>query len=203
MNKKTVLIMVCTLIIISGLTLCTKIKANNRTNGYKTEIENNDTKISIIKDIQHSLHILAEKVRIEQDNNNGFDELLSQKWHEYENIKESLKTKNLELSAKIEEESKRKYVGDFTITYYCPCVKCNGKYTTTATGTKFQPYKTIAVDPKIIPLGSLVHIQDLTYIAEDTGGGIKGNRIDICVSTHQEALTLGRLDNIPVYIINK
>lgn len=203
MNKKTLLIMVCTLIVITGLTLCSKINANNRVNGYKTALEDNTIKISVLEDVQYSLHVLAEKVRIEKDNNNGFDVLLSQKWHEYEDAKKSLKTKNLELSAKIEEESKRKYVGDFTITYYCPCVKCNGKYTTTATGAKFQPYKTIAVDPKVIPLGSLVHIQDLTYIAEDTGGGIKGNRIDICVSTHQEALALGRLDNVPVYIVNK
>lgn len=203
MNKKTLFIMLCTLIIISGLTLCTKISANNQLNGYKSEINNNNDKISVIEDIQYSLHVLAEKIRFEKDNNNEFDKLLSQKWHEYEDIKQTLRNKNLELSAKIKNESKRKYVGNFTITYYCPCVRCNGKHTTTATGTKFQPYKTIAVDPKVIPLGSQVHIQDLTYIAEDTGGGIKGNRIDICVSNHQEALAMGRLDNVPVYIINK
>ena len=37
-------------------------------------------------------------------------------------------------------------------------------------------------------------------MAEDTGGAIKGYKIDICVSSHSEALERGRLVNVPVYI---
>lgn len=201
MDKKPWLIMVLTLAIISVIAICTKTEANNQLKIYQEQIDNNNTKISYIDDIQHSLHILAEKVRIEADNNGGFDKLLSEKWHEYESIKQGLIASNNSLSEKIKAGDKRKYIGDFTITYYCPCSKCNGVYTTTATGTKLQPYKTIAVDPKVIPLGSIVQIHDLTFVAEDMGGAIKGNRIDICAATHSEALSLGVLKKVPVFII--
>ena len=51
----------------------------------------------------------------------------------------------------------------------------------------------IAVDPKIIPLGAKVEIKDLgTFIAEDTGSKIKGNRIDIYFETKEEARKFGR-----------
>jgi len=50
----------------------------------------------------------------------------------------------------------------------------------------------IAVDPKVIPLHSKVYIEGLGYYyAEDVGGAIKGNRIDVLYSTHQEALEFG------------
>ena len=49
----------------------------------------------------------------------------------------------------------------------------------------------VAVDPDVIPLGSTVIIDGQEYLAADTGGDIKGNRIDIAVDTHQEALDLG------------
>ena len=70
--------------------------------------------------------------------------------------------------------------------------RCNdGDSTYTATMTNPTPGRTIAVDPKVIPLGSEVIIDGHTYIAEDTGGAIKGNRIDIVFETHQEALEFG------------
>lgn len=44
-------------------------------------------------------------------------------------------------------------------------------------------YRIVAVDPNVIPLGSIVEIEGRQYIADDTGGSIKGNRIDILVAT--------------------
>lgn len=83
-------------------------------------------------------------------------------------------------------------IGTFKIYHYCPCVKCCGKNDgITATGTRAREGHTIAVDPEVIPLGSEVIIEGKTYIAEDTGGSIKGNKIDIYVASHQEALRLG------------
>jgi hypothetical protein len=41
---------------------------------------------------------------------------------------------------------------------------------------------TVAVDPSVIPLGSRLRIEgypDMTFIAEDTGGGVRGNHVDI------------------------
>ena len=53
--------------------------------------------------------------------------------------------------------------------------------------------RTIAVDPEVIPYGTKVLIDGHTYIAEDTGGAIKGNKIDIFVDSHQEAVNRGRI----------
>ena len=65
-------------------------------------------------------------------------------------------------------------------------------YGLTATGTRAQPGKTIAVDPRVIPLGSKVYIDDLgEFIAEDTGGAIHGNRIDLYMESVDEALDWG------------
>lgn len=85
-----------------------------------------------------------------------------------------------------------------TVTYYDCCVACCGKSDgITYSGTRAVPYETCAVDPDFIPLGSTVTVDygdgELHhYRAEDVGGGVKGNRIDICVSSHKEALALGR-----------
>src|SRR5690606_39187560 len=49
----------------------------------------------------------------------------------------------------------------------------------------------VAVDPNVIPLHSLVLIDGEEFQAEDTGGAIKGNRIDILVRTKKEAYQLG------------
>ena len=87
------------------------------------------------------------------------------------------------------KKQKKKYLGKFTLTYYCSCSRCGGGRT--ATGTKPKADKTIAVDPKVIPYGSKVKIGKKTYIAEDCGGAIKNKRIDVFVSSHDEALKLG------------
>ena len=78
-------------------------------------------------------------------------------------------------------------------TFYDPCVECNGNnLALTATGTTLTEGRTIAVDPSVIPLGSRVFIEGYgVFIAEDTGGAIKGNKIDIAVSTHERANELG------------
>lgn len=53
--------------------------------------------------------------------------------------------------------------------------------------------RTIAVDPDFIPYGSMIEIEGVgVRIAEDCGGAIKGNRIDLLFETHQEALEFGR-----------
>ena len=59
--------------------------------------------------------------------------------------------------------------------------------------------RTIAVDPRVIPLGSKVRMSGKEYIAEDTGGVIKGKRIDLFVSSHSETMKFGK-KLIEVYI---
>lgn len=67
-------------------------------------------------------------------------------------------------------------------------------YGVTYTGTRALEGRTVAVDPQVIPLGSEVKIPALspyTYIAEDTGRLIKGNRIDIYMDSEEACLDWG------------
>lgn len=87
---------------------------------------------------------------------------------------------------------------DVTVTHYDVCVECCGKTDgITASGVRATPGVTVAVDPDVIPLGADVLVDygdgEIQYCrADDTGGAIHGNHIDLCVETHQEALQLGR-----------
>lgn len=81
----------------------------------------------------------------------------------------------------------------FTATFYDNCVKCCGKTTgITAMGTKATAGRTVAM-PSTYKFGTKIRIKGMgTYIVEDRGGAIKGNRIDIFVNSHAEALRLGK-----------
>lgn len=89
----------------------------------------------------------------------------------------------------------------FVITAYCHCEKCCGKSDgVTATGRKAKQGRTVAVDPNVIPYGSVVYIDGVgDYIAEDCGGKIKGNRIDIYFDSHKDALEFGKQEH-KVYV---
>ena len=66
-----------------------------------------------------------------------------------------------------------------------------GTNNTTATGKEIKQGM-VAVDPKVIPLGTRIEIKDMgIYVAEDTGGKIKGNRIDIYFNSKEEAKNFG------------
>ena len=89
-----------------------------------------------------------------------------------------------------------------TLTHYDVCKKCCGKdqdhpaYGITASGRAAEPYVSMAVDPFLIPLGSTVYVDygdgELhEYRADDTGSGVAGAHLDLCVTDHQEALELG------------
>ena len=90
------------------------------------------------------------------------------------------------------EQKETVYLGEYKLTAYCACEKCCGKTDgITATGTKAKEGRTIAVDPSVIPYGSEVMIDGKKYIAEDCGGAIKNNRIDVYFEKHSDALNFG------------
>lgn len=64
----------------------------------------------------------------------------------------------------------------------------------TSTGTVPTAHRTIAVDPNVIPYGSLIRYNGVTYTAEDTGGLINGNKVDIYFDTLDECLSFGRIN---------
>ena len=73
----------------------------------------------------------------------------------------------------------------------------------TSTGKKPRPYHTLAVDPKVIPYGTRVYIPEFNkvFIAEDCGGAIKNNRIDIYINNEYECRQWG-VRNITIIILN-
>lgn len=89
------------------------------------------------------------------------------------------------------------------VTAYCGCTSCSGKWgTQTSTGATCTQGRTIAVDPSVIPLGSKVEINGHTYTAEDTGGGVKGNHIDIYFASHSATQAWGS-KTLTVKVYNK
>lgn len=107
-----------------------------------------------------------------------------------------------------------------TLTAYCPCEICCGKYSSgyTASGTKATQGRTIALSyslrKSILPYGSKVYIPYAVdwfaargmqvsgiFTVEDVGGGVNKNQIDIYMDIHSRALQWGRKYNKTVYIL--
>lgn len=86
-----------------------------------------------------------------------------------------------------EEEPALRYLGTFLCTAYDDCYECQEEWVgTTALGVAPQVNHTIAVDPSVIPLGTHIIINGIEYVAEDVGGMINDNHIDIFVGSHEE-----------------
>lgn len=89
----------------------------------------------------------------------------------------------------------------YKITAYCSCSKCCGKATgRTASGTKATPGRTVAASSKYA-FGTKLNIGGHIYTVEDRGGAITGNKIDIFVNSHSEALQWG-VRYLPVSVVN-
>jgi len=90
----------------------------------------------------------------------------------------------------------------FKVTAYCSCSKCCGSHANgyTASGTKATAGRTVAA-PSNLAYGTKLNINGKTYVVEDRGGAIKGNRIDIYVNSHSQALAWG-VRYLPVEIQN-
>ncbi|QDR82325.1 3D domain-containing protein [Sporomusa termitida] len=96
---------------------------------------------------------------------------------------------------------------DVKATAYAPGAHDNGQWgDKTFLGTTVRP-GIVAVDPNVIPLGTRVYIEypDGTSqyaVAEDTGGAIKGNRIDVAVPSVAKAYDFG-IKNVKVHVLGK
>jgi 3D (Asp-Asp-Asp) domain-containing protein len=86
--------------------------------------------------------------------------------------------------------------------YTASCKGCSG-ITKTGVNIKANPNeKVIAVDPSVIPLGSKVYVEGFgEATAADTGGAIKGNRIDVFIPSEQDAMNFG-VKQLKVKILN-
>ena len=125
-------------------------------------------------------------------------------------IKGTIKTDKKTIEIEIDKEGdsdkavKPVSLGNFKLTAYCSCSLCCGKWAYNrpvdengkeivygAIGERLREGYSIAVDPSVIPYQTEVVINGHTYKAQDCGGAIKGNRIDMYFEDHQAALNFG------------
>lgn len=148
-------------------------------------------------DLEH-LSIIRTEEETESDENSDtsgfidsdYGEGNSEEFEETEGAEIYTDLKDSEIITEPEEiEYSREYIGEYTITFYCPCPACCGEFATgyTASGTLATEGRTVACD---LPFGTVLEIEGLgIYIVEDRG--VEGNQIDIFVNDHQTALNLG------------
>nr|WP_275899631.1 3D domain-containing protein [Bacillus piscicola] len=99
-------------------------------------------------------------------------------------------------SASDKPSSEQKAIRELTVSSTAYTANCRGCSGITATGINLKAnpnQKVIAVDPNVIPLGTKVHVEGYgTAIAGDTGGAIRGNKIDVFFKDRSSALRWGR-----------
>lgn len=119
-----------------------------------------------------------------------------------ESIKTSIDTVEPECLPPLE------YVGEFYITMYAATVEqCGNSLGITASGRKVTDdptCHTVAVDPKVIPLGSYLVIEGyegIIFRADDTGSAINGYDIDIFTTSESESKTFNNQSGVKVWLI--
>jgi 3D (Asp-Asp-Asp) domain-containing protein len=90
------------------------------------------------------------------------------------------------------------------VTAYCPCAVCCGPNACGLTASGRPAIgQLVAVDPRVIPLGAMLHIPGHGWqLAADTGRLIKGNRVDLLCASHDEARQFG-VRWMPVTILTR
>lgn len=83
-------------------------------------------------------------------------------------------------------------LGTFRLTAYCPCYSCSeGWGRQTSSGKIATANHTVAVDRRVVPIGSRLMINGTVYTAEDVGGGVRGNHVDIYFDNHAQTRQFG------------
>lgn len=94
------------------------------------------------------------------------------------------------------------YISEFTVTYYCPCKRCNGSWGAIDRFGNPLKWGTVAADPKVLPMHTKIVIDGYDQVFEvlDTGSGVRGNHIDVFVPvSHSEALQMGQGEHRKVW----
>lgn len=133
-------------------------------------------------------------------NSNNFDAKIKHLFYEMNNKQE--KPESVENTEN--KKTNMEYLGEFKLTFYADNDIDQEQWVgQTSTGVKPTVGTTIAVDPKVIPYGSIVYIEGFgERIAQDCGGAIKNNKIDVFVNDYQEACDLG-VQYKDVYLIRR
>ena len=150
------------------------------------------------KETERQLLVAENDLKIAQD---GLSEQIDNNILLREQLEKAYQTLN-DLKS---EEYEFVYLGDYKLTAYCACAICCEQYALnrpkdengnpivyTASGAIAQEGITIGVNPKVIPYGTEVYISGLGWrTAQDTGGGIGMQHIDVYIGSHEAALNSG------------
>lgn len=200
-------------VVMVGVCLSTSAFASSQTS---VEIKSNLDEAITMRNTAHQLAECARTLGADEDD---FIILHAKnKWDEHnetvvaltEDYNKALKAeREAEAKRKTEEEAKKKaqeakrgrLVARMKCTFYTGSPDEGGSIT--ALGAPVTPWYTVAVDPRVIPLGSKIRIEgfDGVFYCADTGGAIKGNIIDIAVGSKSEANSLG-VQYRNVYLVN-
>lgn len=195
-------------LVISGL--LTSLRVANHIDALKVEVEISKEQLeeqgSLIDQREEEIRILRDEGIHLKDSLQKYQEEIKQKSELINKLEEELlsKAKRAKAVATSSSLSSRSYQPKRTLTmeataYTAFCdTGCIGitRQGTNVKNTIYHPsgHRIIAVDPRVIPLGSVVKIEGLegTFIADDTGGAIKGHIIDILVPNTDIAFSWGR-----------
>ena len=183
MKNKNYIVIVIGIIIILTCSIMFTVARNNLKEELEVTKVNLQLKEEALLEAQEELALSQENLQFEIEKSDGLSEKLGNMMCELDELNDTL---NIIKS----EEYNVVYLGEFKYTYYCDeryAHICGEGIGLTASETPTEVGTTIAVDPSIIPLGSTVYIEGIGLrIAQDIGGAIKGNKIDILLNTHSE-----------------
>lgn len=156
------------------------------------DIDNVQSQIQALNARQDTAHEMATSAReLGLSEDSEVIETARSIWHSCEAEEIELKQQLASLQATYEQEQNSKvYAGEFRLTGYCPCTKCCGAGAKgiTASGARATEGITVAADTRRFPFGTRLYIEGVgERVVQDRGGAIKGNRLDVFVSTHGKA----------------
>lgn len=163
---------------------------NEEVTGFEVEKSKNEIILSDLSSDKKGGNSVSEEVTVKKDETIVDGKVVSKEQEKTPETVETVKSGELNYSK----------VLTMNATSYTDDPAENGGYSTTRMGTPLR-YGVVAVDPSVIPLGTKLYVEGYGYaVAEDTGGAIKGNRIDVCYTDKAKAHAFGRR-NVKVYIL--
>lgn len=192
----------------------------NLNNELKDSLQINIVKIDVVKQkeyekvpfkvtINEDNSLLKGKTKVEQEGKDGKKEIVYELIYEDGKLVEKNLVSERVITSPSDEIIKKGIKEEITIAskendskQMNVIATAYATGTITSTGTK-PKWGTIAVDPTVIPYGTKIYIPefDMTFTAEDCGGAIKGNKIDIYMSSLTDAYNWGR-QTIDIYILD-
>ena len=196
-NKRKVVKFILFILIIIGLGLIVN-EYYNRTfdaklvNSQVTVEEQMLEKDKIIEELTNQIQELKNKQTELENKNKELEETIEKVRVSKFNKKTTVTSRSGSTARTESTNSNEKWIWA-NVSAYCACSKCCGKTNgITASGTKATVGRTIAA-PSSYSFGTKIELEGLgTYVVEDRGGAIQGNKIDVYFTSHSEALAFGR-----------